>query len=239
MRWLLARTGAMIVLLVLDVVVARLIGGLNKSSVAEILKVEINQDQQACWHQICPGQTTLEEAEKLLRADETMFVSRSGPAINWFSKSNYHLNGYMIAPPEGTDLAVWLKTTNIVYDITFQGGLPSSTLGDMLLMFGNPAGAKACVAEVSGIGFGEADFDGNIEVVFDFSPLVRNADNWIARFTTNSRVWRVAITSHEFVLHRRFMNSEQLRITSGYPGSLNVPYRSRPSVNSFTAGKCS
>src|SRR5437899_1729183 len=61
------------------VLVVRAVGGTAKNSLATMFTVVDlpNGKTQACWHDICPGQTTLDDAKRILAADKSLTMPDS------------------------------------------------------------------------------------------------------------------------------------------------------------------
>jgi hypothetical protein len=201
MRRLLARTAALTALLVLFMAAARLIGELVETPPPAWLKVEIGQDQQACWHNICPGKTTLEEAERLLRLDNTLLDFRRGAlSLCWSAPSSYFI-GCVLHNATRDDSPHAADTVNeIMFD-----NLRGVSLGEMLMAFGEPLGAVGCIRldEMGQWRLGEAGFKGNIRIRLDPSPSSLAQDHYTVRFRPDITVDHIWIHSAESQIQDR------------------------------------
>jgi hypothetical protein len=175
----------------------RAVGSLNRPPA--LVSLDPGSCVQPCWHNVRPGQTTLEETEVLLRADNRLIITGSlGKTLCWMTTPELPWNGCARrwqdrpgSPVE--DLALYLPDNML-------------QLGDLFPLFGTPVAARLC--RISGysarIVAAQLSFGDNIEVIayspryplrWQFDPAMSVIQVFYLtddspRINSNSRDWR-------------------------------------------------
>jgi hypothetical protein len=140
----------------------RAVGSLNRPPA--LVMLDPGSCVQPCWHDIRLGQTTLEETEAILRADQRFSINGSlGKTLCWMTTPELPWNGCArrwqnIAGSAVEDMALYLPDNAV-------------QLGDLFTLFGTPVNARLC--RISGyssrIVAAQLSFGDNIEVMA-YSP---------------------------------------------------------------------
>jgi hypothetical protein len=140
MNRLLLWTPASVTAFAILLMAVRMVGGLAVPPAIQELEV-YQCTPQPCWHDIRPGHTTFEQAERILRADST-FVTRqqndlSGNMLCWRAASDPTWQGCIPS---------WSKPLpdNVVRTVGLWPSEVTVRLGDAIVLFGEPTSSQLC-----------------------------------------------------------------------------------------------
>ncbi len=91
---------------------------------------------QPCWHDIRPGESTLDEAEQLLRAGRDFYYDRTVYHLRWTTATT--------PPWEGRAYRWSAFNDGSISYITLEPPLGMLRLGDAIMIFGDPIVASLC-----------------------------------------------------------------------------------------------
>lgn len=145
MGWFLKRTVVITLIVLLLVLAVRWLGSLRRNPLAEILQSDIGPISQACWNHICPGRTSFDEADALIRAqpDRVSHIDfhkypGSSTSLCW---SDVQLLGATVCAEQSEPDVDIIDNVQIgpLWD-----DFPVS-LGDVISLFGAPSSTNLCV----------------------------------------------------------------------------------------------
>ena len=154
---IIAKIGVLIATFTILLVLIRVVGRAGTNLLTALFSEMSLPDgqMQACWHGICPGQTTLDDARNILRADNTLKMPDSEKyPLCWESHTPY----YVVCLGNKNS-----RLVSIQIDVNFQFDAteiiePASRLklvmGDVVAMWGHPLGVEATRCGLSSLQFG-------------------------------------------------------------------------------------